>query len=175
MATFQPVHFVPKNRQEEILALPVTQILAVPHSQNSGTNHWCLYLSVSPKTSVQFDCQPSYSAPSSILQGGSKAHLIVSELACKVPDDAQAEFIIDLIPGLSVSRIYNLLIGNGRHKYEFDANGVGCRFWTLGQIDLLHEVQFATNMDQITAARSAIRKLWPEQTPLALDQGAYYT
>jgi hypothetical protein len=32
----------------------------VPHSQNSGTNHWCLYLSVSPKTSVQFDCQPSY-------------------------------------------------------------------------------------------------------------------
>ncbi|KOS42656.1 hypothetical protein ACN38_g6416 [Penicillium nordicum] len=47
-------------------------------------------------------------------------------------------------------------------------------YWLLGQIDLLHQVQFATNMNQITAARSAIQKLWPEQTPLALDQGAYY-
>ncbi|CAG8901334.1 unnamed protein product [Penicillium egyptiacum] len=175
MASFQPVHFVPKNRQDEILALPVTQILAVPHSQNVGTNHWCLYLLVSPERSVQIDCQPSYSARSSILQGGSKAHFIVSELICKVLDDAQAEFIIDVIPGLSVSRIYDLLIRNGRHKYEFDANGVGCRCWTLGQIDLLHQVQFATNVNQITAARSAIQKLWPEQTPLALDQGTYYS
>ncbi|KAJ5407532.1 hypothetical protein N7465_008816 [Penicillium sp. CMV-2018d] len=85
-----------------------------------------------------------------------------------------AEFIIDVIPGLSVSQIYDLLIENGRYQYEFDAGGVGCRYWTLGQIDLLYQVQFATKMNQITAARSAIRKLWPEQTPLALDQGAYY-
>ncbi|CRL28557.1 unnamed protein product [Penicillium camemberti] len=174
MATFQPVHFVPKNRQDEILALTVRQIIAVPHSQNAGTNHWCLYLLVSPGKSVQIDCQPSYSAPSSILKGGSKANFIISELTCKVPNDAQAEFVIDVIPGLLVSQIYDLLVENGRHKYEFDTDGVGCRYWTLGQIDLLHQVQFATNMNQITAARSAIQKLWPEQTPLALDQGAYY-
>lgn len=103
MATFQPVHFVPKNRQVEILALTVRQIIAVPHSQNAGTTHWCLYLVVSPGKSVQIHCQPSYSAPSSVLKGGSKANFIISELMCKVPNDAQAECIIDIISGLTVS------------------------------------------------------------------------
>jgi hypothetical protein len=174
MATFQAVHFVPKNRQDQILALPVKQILAVPHTQNAGTNHWCLYRLVSREKSVQIDCQPSYSAPSTVLRGGSKANLIVSELTHKVPDDAQAEFIINVTPRLSVSRIYDLLIENGRHKYEFDADGVGCRYWTTDQLNLLHQAQFATNVSQIIAAKSGIQKLWPEQTPLALDQGAYY-
>ncbi|KAJ5200841.1 hypothetical protein N7472_006045 [Penicillium cf. griseofulvum] len=145
----------------------MTQILAVPHTQNAGTNHWCLYLLVSPEKSVQIDCQPSYSAPSAVLRGGSKANFIVSELTHKVPDDAQAEFIIDVTPGLSVSRNYNLFIENGRHKYEFDADGVGCRYWTLGQLNLPHQAHFAINVNQIIAANSAIQKLWPEQTPLA--------
>lgn len=94
MATFQPVH------QHEILALTVRQIIAVLHSQNAGSNHWCLYLLVSPRESIQIDCQPSYSAPSSILKGGSKANFIISELMRKVPNDAQAEIIIDVIPAI---------------------------------------------------------------------------
>ncbi|EKV18748.1 hypothetical protein PDIG_07410 [Penicillium digitatum PHI26] len=67
-----------------------------------------------------------------------------------------------------------LLDMDGRHKYEFDANGVGCRFWTTNQINLLYQLRFVGNASQVAAAKAGILKLWPDQSPLPLDQGAYY-
>jgi hypothetical protein len=174
MATFEPVRFIPAQRQSQILASPVTRIVAVPHVKQGGTNHWCLYLSTSPTRSIRLDCQPSYSVPSTAISGGSKAILIVSELPYAVSHDAQAQFALDVIPGLTVAHIHDKLIQHGRHRYEFDANGVGCRCWTSNQIDLLHQLQLITKESQVSAAKNGILKLWPDQTPLPLDQGAYY-
>ncbi|KAJ9219559.1 hypothetical protein DTO027B5_4827 [Paecilomyces variotii] len=174
MANFQPVNFVPKQRQAEILELPVQSLIAVPHGKKANTNHWSLYLLTSDRTSVRFDCQPSYYVPSTILPEGSKAYLIISELAYPVSRDAQTQFRLNTAPGLKVKDVYDLLIQNGRHKYEFDTNGVGCRFWTTDQINLLHQYQLITDTAQVTAAKNGILKLWPDQTPLKLDQGAYY-
>lgn len=173
MASFQPIHFVPKHRRTEILELPVLSIKAVPHSKNSGTNHWCLYLVTSDESSVCFNCQPSYSVPSTILPGGSKAYLVISELDCVVAEDAQAQFDLSVAPGLKVKHVYDLLVQNGRHKYEFDSNGVGCRFWTTDQINLLHQHQIIADTVQIAAAKDGILKVWPDQLPLGLDQGVY--
>ncbi|KAJ9250301.1 hypothetical protein DTO195F2_8176 [Paecilomyces variotii] len=174
MANFQPVNFVPKHRQAQLMELPVQYLIAVPHSKKAGTNHWCLYLATSDESSVRIDCQPSYSVPSTILPGGSKAYVIISELSYILSSDAQAQFFLNTAPGLKVKHVYDLLIQNGRHKYKFDSNGVGCRFWTTDQINLLHQHQLITDTAQVTAAKNGVIKLWPDQTPLELDRGAYY-
>ncbi|KAL2802189.1 hypothetical protein BJX63DRAFT_426256 [Aspergillus granulosus] len=174
MAGFQPIHFIPRHRQAEMLELQVESIIVAPHSQKSRTNHWCFYLSTSKWSSVRIDCQPSYSVPSSVLRGGSKANIVISELPCLVSHDAQAQFKLDIPANLKVKSIHDLLVQNGRHKYEFDSNGVGCRFWTMDQLDLLHQNLLITNEAQLVAAKEAILKLWPDQTPLRLDQGSYY-
>lgn len=174
MANFQPLNFIPKHRQAQILESPVQSLIAVPHSKKANTNHWCLYLLTSDRSSVRIDCQPSYSVPSTILRGGSKAYVIISELSYTVSKDAQAQFLLGVAPGLKVRHFYDLLIENGRHKYEFDSNGVGCRFWTTDQINLLHQHRLITDMAQVTVAKNGILKLWPDQTLLELDRGAYY-
>lgn len=172
--SFTPVHFVPASQKSDILALPVGSILAIPHTQDANTNHWCLYLSTGVNTSVSVDCLPSYSVPSTILPGGSKANLVISNLASKIPDTAETPFNLSVRSNLTVADVYNTLLEHGRHKYEFDSEGVGCRYWTNGQLDLLLQQQILTNAQEVIAAKAGILKLWPEETPLALDQGAYY-
>ncbi|OQE68115.1 hypothetical protein PENNAL_c0125G00094, partial [Penicillium nalgiovense] len=152
MSGFQPVHYVPASRQAQMLAMPVKRILAVPH-RKAGAKPRCSELGP---------------------WGGSKANLIISELPYEISRDAQAQFILDVATGLSVRQVVGEITRYGRHKYEFDANGVGCRCWTTDQINLLYQLQFVGNASQVTAAKAGILKLWPDQTPLPLDQGAYY-
>ncbi|KAL4790528.1 hypothetical protein BDV19DRAFT_402002 [Aspergillus venezuelensis] len=174
MSIFQPVHFVPKGRQAQMLEIPVHAIIAAPHSKKTGTNHWCLYLMTSERISVRIDCQPSYCVPSTVLSGGSKANLIVSELPYVLSLDAQTRFNMQVPANIRFKDVYNLLIQNGRQEYEFDANGVGCRFWTNSQIDLLRDHQLLVDSAEVAAVKNGILLLWPDQTSLALDQGAYY-
>lgn len=112
---------------------------------------------------------------STVLAGGSKANVVISELSYVVSHDAQARFTLAVTPSLTVADVYNALIQNGRHKYEFDSQGVGCRYWTSSQLDLLHQQQILTNAGEVAATKAGILKLWPDQTKLALDQGAYYS
>ncbi|KAJ5322838.1 hypothetical protein N7452_011127 [Penicillium brevicompactum] len=175
MSAFQPMHFVPAIRRPQILKLPVQRILAVGHEKIEGpTNHWCIYLSTSDDTSIRVDCQPSHSVPSTVIRGGSKANLLISELSSATSPDAQTRFVIDVVPGLLVEKVMDVITDNGRHKYEFDEQGVGCRYWTTDLIDLSHEQGITTNASQILDAKAGILTLWPDETPLPLDQGAYY-
>ncbi|RDW68975.1 uncharacterized protein DSM5745_08735 [Aspergillus mulundensis] len=109
-----------------------------------------------------------------VLLGGSKAILVVSELPYVCSYDAQTRFDLQVSANLKVKDVYNLLLQNNRHKYEFDSDGVGCRFWTNSQIDLLQTHRILVNPADAAAAKSGILLLWPDRTPLALDQGAYY-
>lgn len=63
---------------------------------------------------------------------------------------------------------------NDRHKYEFDSAGVGCRYWVTDQLGLLQHQGLLVDPEEVTAAKNGIVLLWPDQTPLPLDQGAYY-
>ncbi|KAL4912898.1 hypothetical protein BDW62DRAFT_206047 [Aspergillus aurantiobrunneus] len=173
---FKPIQFIPKSRQTHLLSLPIQRIIAAPHHQDTGTNHWCFYLAVSPTTSVQLDCLPTYSIPSTTLPGGSKANVIISELDYLVSPDVEATFTLDLASDriITVKDIHDLLVENGRHKYEFDRRGVGCRFWIAQQVDLIYQSGFLVDEKQVENMKAAVVKLWPEQTPLELDQGAYY-
>ncbi|KAI1935578.1 hypothetical protein LOZ66_005118 [Ophidiomyces ophidiicola] len=151
---FNPVHFIPASKKDNILALPVQSISVAGHEQNAGTNHWCLFARVSPTIAFRIGCQPSYSVPSTILLGGSKSNIILSWLnSVESPD---------------------IIKTARRHKYEFDSNGVGCRYWVTGQLDLLQQQQILVSPQEVAMAKETLQKLWPEATPLALDQGAYY-
>lgn len=174
MSSFQPICFVPASRKTQILAKIVNRILAVGHRQEGGTNHWCIYLSTSPESSVCIDCQPSHTVPSSVLRGGSKANLIISELSQVSSHEAETGFVLDVALGLSVGNVVEKITQYNRHKYEFDTNGVGCRFWLTNLIDLFSQLQIVGNESQVAEVKAGILKLWPDQTPLPLDQGAYY-
>ncbi|KAL3459363.1 hypothetical protein BJX64DRAFT_205811 [Aspergillus heterothallicus] len=172
----QPVHFVPKSRQSHILSQRVTHIIAAPHHQEAGTNHWCFYLAITPTTSIQLDCQPSHSIPSTVLSGGSQAYIIISELDYSVAPDVQGKYIVDLAPDrtITVEDILNCLVQNGRYRYEFDSRGVGCRFWVTEQVELFYANGIARDRVQVETVQAAVKKLWPEGSPLELNQGAYY-
>ena len=155
--------------------LPIRAIIAAPHRKSEpGTNHWCFYLQTSPNTSVRIDCQPSHSTPGTVLPGGFKANIIVSELPYLMSRDVQSHFYLDVVEDLTVAHVVNTFCQYGRHRYEFDSAGVGCRYWVTNQIDLLYQARYTFDVQQSESAKTAILKLWPEQTPLALDQGAYY-
>ncbi|RDW68973.1 uncharacterized protein DSM5745_08733 [Aspergillus mulundensis] len=181
MSPFRPVHFIPQSRKEQILSLRIDRIVTGPHAQDAGTNHWCFYLAVSksPAAStrwIKIDCLPSYVEPSTILPGGSKANLIISELEPSTMPDIEPTFTLDLPSGsnITVNDIHDLLVDNGRHKYEFDSQGVGCRFWVTEQLGLFYEHAILGDKAQVEAVKAAIKRLWPEQTALELDRGAYY-
>ncbi|KAI9824339.1 MAG: hypothetical protein M1826_007361 [Phylliscum demangeonii] len=175
--TFHALCYVPRQRQAAISASPVQRILAAAHTSapHSDTNHWCFYLQTTASSSVQLDCQPSHSVPSTVLAAGSKACVVLSEWAAHVtPPDVEAVFELDVVPGLRVADVVRVLAEHGRLQYEFDARGVGCRCWTTDQIELWRTEGLVVDAGQAQAAVAGILMLWPERTPLALDRGAYY-
>lgn len=174
MSDFEPIRFVPAQYKAQILKTPVSRIFAVPHAQQDGTNHWCFYLLTPAGNSVAVDCQPSHSIPSTVLAGGSRAFLIVAELASALPPDALMGFPLDVIPGLTVAGVLHKLTEHGRHQYEFDSRGVGCRYWVTNQIDLFSQVGLLVDLKQCAATKAAVAMLWPDRTPLPLDRGVYY-
>ncbi|PLB39971.1 uncharacterized protein BDW47DRAFT_4626 [Aspergillus candidus] len=174
----QPIHFIPKSQEKRILSLPIQQILAAPHHQEAGTNHWCFYLATSPTTSIQLDCLPSYSVPSTVLPGGSKANIVISSLDRLVSTDVEETFVLDVASDrrpLFVRDVVDLLIENGRHRYEFDERGVGCRFWVTEMVELFLRCGVVGDGGQVEALKAAVRTLWPEKVPLELDRGAYWS
>ncbi|KAI5295202.1 hypothetical protein KEM55_006300 [Ascosphaera atra] len=173
---FKPIHFVPASPKDAILATPVLSVRVVAHEHEPGakTNHWCFYLRTGGDQAVAVDCIPSYMIPSTVLTGGSKGNVIVSELASEVPEGAVKVCELGLRSPVTVGDIINLLVDNGRHKYEFNDQGVGCRFWVTDQLELFKEKGFIAASSEIDTTEAAILKLWPEETPNPLDQGAYY-
>ncbi|OGM48032.1 hypothetical protein ABOM_002827 [Aspergillus bombycis] len=176
-----PIHYIPPRRAPQILSTNILRIIASPHAQvpvgtTKRTNHWCFYLSSSETTCVSLDCQPSHTVPSSVLTGGSKAYVILSELNAPAGPDALLEFAVgvDVRAGLTVGDVVDVVVGSGREKYEFDADGVGCRFWVTEVLGLLRRVGVLVDGQQVERAKGMVKRLWPEGTDLDLDRGLYY-
>lgn len=172
---FQPLRFVPAGQQNEIMAKAIWWVDVVGHNRlPKGGNHWCLYLRVGENRSVCIGITPSYTVPSTSIPGGSKANMIVSLLECAVSLSAQKVMKLDVLRGKTVGEFVDLFIQHGRHKYEFNSQGQGCRYWTDNQIDLLYQHGLLVNGAQIQAAKAAILTQWPDQVHYPLMQGGYY-
>lgn len=175
--SFQTVQYIPNSRKAAIREMPVSQILAVAHEPkpwgNKFTNHWCLYLQTGTNSSIRVDMAPSVVVPGTVIVGGSKGILLISELDCLYSRHAQKVIEIPTQSGLRVSHIVDALVEAGRDKYEFDADGVGCRMWTTNSLTLIQQKSWG-NSTQIQNALNAIGKTWPSGSALPLGRGAYY-
>lgn len=153
----------------------VQWVEAVGHDRlPQGGNHWCFYLDIGDNRSVCLDITPSYTVPSTSIPGGSKANMIVSLLSHNISGTAQKVMRLDVSPGKTVGEIVNLIIQHGRHKYEFNDQGQGCRFWTIHQMDLFYEHGILVDRAQIQAAKATLLTQWPDQIQYPLVQGPYY-
>ena len=167
-------------------------------SASPPTNHWSFYAiptnndgtttsdSSTPSSSsaierppiIHIDCQPSHSEPSTVLRGGSKANLIISVLdnnttKIETVDPRTWPHLIPLLVNgekITVGDLVELLVKDGRERYEFDEIGVGCRFWVLGVVDLLQNSGILSANDR-KLARDEGERLWPGDEVSPIDRG----
>lgn len=183
MPPFLPVRYLPSAQEPLIRSFPLTSISAVAHEPlPSSGNHWSLYLhSSSPSHThslIHLDITPSYTQPPTTLPSGSKAILIISLLpyhpSPSIPDRATKICPLSTPTTLLVSDVVDLLLSHGRHRYEFNDQGQGCRAWTDRTITLLHQHGLVVRSDQVEDARAAILLQHPDHSHYPLVQGAYY-
>jgi hypothetical protein len=172
---FEPVVFIPAKTESEIRALPVQRIYAVAHEElPNGGNHWCLYLQFDEDRSVCIDVTPSHGIPSTVLANGSKANMLIARLRCLYSTAATHHVSLSVRDDLTVGTVVDLLVREGRERYEFDADGRGCRQWTGDQIALLEGKEYVTSAAEAEEARDAISKQYPSGAQYPLAMGAYY-
>ncbi|KAJ6021998.1 hypothetical protein N7540_007502 [Penicillium herquei] len=172
---FQPLHFIPAIQQNEILDKKVQRMYAVAHERLAqGGNHWCFYFQVGTNSSVNLDITPSYMVPSTSISGGSKANMVLSDLMYVLSPATEKAVRLDVTPEKTVRDFVDILLQHGRHKYEFDDQGQGCRYWCYHQLDLLYQNGLLVNPPQIEEAKAAILLQWPGQQQYPLVQGGFY-
>ncbi|OBT75562.1 hypothetical protein VF21_05842 [Pseudogymnoascus sp. 05NY08] len=107
---------------------------------------------------------PTYTAPSTVIQDGSKGNIIISALPCIYPSSATKTICLSVRANLA----------SGRDKYDFNSEGRGCRMWATDQITLFEGQRIITDPAQAAEARDAILTEYPSEKPFPLDVGAYY-
>jgi hypothetical protein len=179
---FEPIKYVPASDKADIRAKPVYALHAIAHEHIPGphagglTNHWCSYLqtSESEEESICINAQPNPQQQATTISGGSKADVIVGVVHGPVVN-ATHTAKIRVAKGVTVGQIVDCLAQHGRDRYDFTADGVGCRRWNTDTLTLLAQQGWLIGSEAIEAATDDIKKLWPEGIPLALDNGMYYT
>ena len=181
---FDPVHYIPASEEKQLRALVVENLLAVAHEPlEVGGNHWCFYLQGTE--SVCIDTVPSHVTPSTILQRGSKSYMIISKKPSPVHQHREKKDAgngtsftkicrLPVVKNKTVGDIVDLLIQQGRHKYEFSSEGTGCRKWVSDQIWLFSSVDLITDMKELLATDDAIKCKYPSGVTHPMDEGAYY-
>jgi hypothetical protein len=178
---FEPIKYVPSSDKDQIRAKPVFALHAIAHEHIPGphdgglTNHWCSYLQISETEdeSVCINAQPNPQQEATTIPGGSKADVIVSVVHGPVVN-ATHTAKIPVAEGVTVGQLVDCLAQHGREKYDFTADGVGCRKWTTDTLTLLAQQGWLVSNEAVEAATGDIKKLWPEGTSLALDNGMYH-
>ena len=188
-SVFDPVRYVPASEKDQMRALRIESILAVAHEPlEIGGNHWCFYLQTenSDRTeSICIDTVPSHTEPSTVIQGGSKSYMIISKKASPIhqnsenADTSNGTCFTKICPlpvskETTVGEVIDLLIKEGRQKYEFSPKGTGCRKWVADQIWLLSSHNFNKNEKDVLSAVGAVQRKYPGGREYPMDEGAYY-
>ncbi|KAJ5181287.1 hypothetical protein N7491_000840 [Penicillium cf. griseofulvum] len=173
--TFQAVRFIRSTEKETILNSNVLLLYAVGgETLSEGGNHWCLYLDIGLGQSVCIDITPSYNVPGVKIPGGSKAFMLISILPSLSFVSAKKSVGMQVRAGAKVKDFVDLLIQKNRHRYKFNAQGQGCRYWTDDQITLFQKSGLIVNSSQILEAREAILTKYPSLVRYPLVIGNYY-
>ncbi|KAF1818422.1 uncharacterized protein K489DRAFT_405001 [Dissoconium aciculare CBS 342.82] len=176
---FVPIKYVPAPKKAEIQARSVSCLHTIAEPPAAGphpgslTNHWCLYLETGEGESVCVNAQPNPQQGATTIEGGFKADVIVSLMPYAMAIDKAHHVSMSVIEGATVGRLIDRLVESGRDRYEFNADGVGCRNWVTDTLTLLTQEKWL-RVEEVEVAKADIRKLWPEGTPLEIDNGGYY-
>ncbi|KAH9861418.1 hypothetical protein J1614_011164 [Plenodomus biglobosus] len=175
-ALANPISYVPPSKKDEILAYTVQRIYAVcqPITRTSGngqTNHWTLTFDVGEGKSVGMDVQPNPQQPHT--NGGDKAHVIVSLLDYLITIEAERCDAVSVTHGRTVGWYTDYLSTDGRFKYAFSPDGIGCRKWVTDILQLLADIG-EVDKSQAESAGNAIAYLWPAGTYSAPTSGTYF-
>ncbi len=134
--SFEPVRYIPAGNRHQIRAFAVLSLLVVAYSKlKKGGNHWCFYLPVSNSRPIRIDPNPT-GLTGTVLPGGTKANVVVSELSYYVSNQAEHVETVSGQGGLTVRDFIDAITNEGHHKYEFDKNGIGYRNSVTDQINL---------------------------------------
>lgn len=172
---FQPVRYIPASQTDHLRAATVQRFYAVAHGRlDPQGNHWCFYLQISGTQSIHVDITPSYSEPGTVLQDSSKTFLVVSLIDYLYSNGATKVCALGVAENLKVGDVLNRLIEKGRHRYEFDSSGRGCRMWVDEQITLFLEKRYILDANEASMAKAAILTQYPGKMQYPLVPGAYY-
>ncbi|KIW36727.1 uncharacterized protein PV06_11023 [Exophiala oligosperma] len=116
------------------------------------TNHWAFFLQISPSQSLHVNPGP---APMT-----NKLRLEVTLKQYTVTDHGLFYVTLNPIQGLTVKDILNLIRTNGLDKYTFDADGNGCRYWTLQFATRLEQAGKAANSTEAVRVAERLAKTW---------------
>ncbi|EEP79092.1 predicted protein [Uncinocarpus reesii 1704] len=189
------IKYIPPSAKASLLPRKITSIEVVAHERlPDGGNHWAFYLHTIPPDApsetattaatddqiIQLDVSPSYSIPSTVLPGGSKAFLILStnphSLSPFGTFTKRVPLTVRRKPDLpTVQELVHLLtVTQHRHRYEFDDHGRGCRFWVRDQIPFLLDEGVVTDEEQAELAREAVLLEFPDGKEFPITIGRYY-
>ncbi|EAS31004.3 uncharacterized protein CIMG_06483 [Coccidioides immitis RS] len=188
------IKYIPPSAKSSLLARKIASIEVVAHEKlPNGGNHWAFYLHTIPSTTtfseshsendhqiIQFDVSPSHSIPSTVLSGGSKAFLILSTsphslsnsgtFTKRLPLTVRQKPVLPTVQEL----VHLLTVKQHRHKYEFDDQGRGCRFWVRDQIPYLLDEGIIIDEEQAESAREAVLLEFPGGKEFPVTIGRYY-
>ena len=175
---FCPIQYIPASESDTIPQWPVRTVNVTAHVLlPNGGNHWCFYLEVDNRISVWIDPSPT-GPPGTVIQGGTKANIIVSRLEDPISEQAQHTSTLNVAPESTVGNFLNVIINAGRERYEFDQLGRGCRKWVTDQIDLFLQHGLIQNAVEANAAKDAILTEFDNRCPTGrrypLVDGEYY-
>jgi len=138
---------------------------------NSGANpnyHFRIFLGIDGG-SVTLDCTPSNG-------GGVPAIVIVKSNGYRISESASLSVRSPCSLGVTVQGVIDLVIINGLHRYKFDNEGRGCRFWCRRVIQVLEAHQFVPRgaEERFTQGAATWAVAQPDRVPAGWYEGRFY-
>lgn len=90
---------------------------------NAPTNHWCTFFETADHQSVRLDMAPGYGSD------GLRGKVEVSSKRYDCTKNHVKKITIPASLGLTAQKIIDLVVRNGRQKYQFTPEWEGCRYW----------------------------------------------
>lgn len=147
---------------------------SVDCAQENG-NYWCFYIQLPDGAKfVRIDITPSVTVPSTTIEGGSKADMIISSLTYPTSKDSQIISKLQVRENLLVKDVVDTLIDEGAHRYEFNGGNTACRAWVSRQMNLLLSRRIIISNEEVTVAKEALITQAPKGYTYKMDHGEYY-
>jgi hypothetical protein len=115
------------------------------------TNHWAIFLSTGPNTSVRLEMAPA--------EPGEPGMVIVESMTCALSSAITHSVTMAPSEPITVAHVLDTITSNHRDEYVFAPIGEGCRFWMFTLAD---DLDIAGIIPSAAAqkVRFAVTKYW---------------